>query len=199
MPCTRAGLCSYLPLSLEGPKGEGDKGGEGSPVGLGRCLPKCDINPLTLPEHPCYYPHRSNTNLTISRRNQKLGNPTRPIRGLNVQAHPNGRPAACGTSDRRHLLIPPGLVSPSLTTQAMEGPSTLRGTPPSRGPCRIGAPYQGSAYASASTLPAKLNGPALPGLGPSSPYAAPPSSPSANSIPPMTTSSRMLSRTAVER
>ena len=26
---------------------------------------------LTLPEHPCYGPHRSNTNLTISRRNQK--------------------------------------------------------------------------------------------------------------------------------
>ena len=71
MQSTHVGLYSYLPLSLEGPKGEGDKGGEGSPVGLGRCLPKCDTNPLTLPEHPCYYPHRSNTNLTISRRNQK--------------------------------------------------------------------------------------------------------------------------------
>ena len=29
-------LCSSLPLSLNGPKGEGDQGGEGSPVGLGR-------------------------------------------------------------------------------------------------------------------------------------------------------------------
>ena len=37
----------------------------------GQCPPKSDTNPLTLPEHPCYYPHRSNTNLTISRRNQK--------------------------------------------------------------------------------------------------------------------------------
>ena len=53
-------------------------------------LPKSDTNPLTLPEHPCYYPHRSNTNLTISRRNQKLGKPTRPTRGLNASAHPNG-------------------------------------------------------------------------------------------------------------
>ena len=35
MLCTHMGLYSYLPLSLEGPKGEGDKGGEGShsPVG----------------------------------------------------------------------------------------------------------------------------------------------------------------------
>ena len=48
MQSTHVGLYSYLPLSLNGPKGEGDQGGEGSPVGLGRCPPKCDINPLTL-------------------------------------------------------------------------------------------------------------------------------------------------------
>ena len=163
-------------------------------------LPQVCNQPLDQLEHSCYYPHRSNTTLTISRRNQKPreAHPTHP---RTQRPGPSQRPihGARGTSESRHLLIPPGLVSPSLTTQSMEGPSTLRGTPPSRGPCRIGAPYQGSAYASASTLPAKLNGPALPGLGPSSPYAAPPSSPSANSIPPMTTSSRMLSRTAVER
>ena len=35
MLCTHVGLYSYLPLSLEGPKGERDKGGEGSPWGWG--------------------------------------------------------------------------------------------------------------------------------------------------------------------
>ena len=55
MPCTHVDLYSYFPLSLNGPKGEGDQGGEGSPVGLGWCPPKSDTNPLTLPEHPCYY------------------------------------------------------------------------------------------------------------------------------------------------
>ena len=42
--------CSSLPLSLKGPKGEGDQGGEGS-------LPmpqKCDINPLTQLKRPFY-------------------------------------------------------------------------------------------------------------------------------------------------
>ena len=107
MQSTHVGLYSSLPLSLNGPKGEGDQGGEGSPVGsgripfpvsfrgparnLGRCpSPRCDINPLTVPEHTCYYPHRSNTTLTISRRNHNPGKPTRPTRGLNASAHPNG-------------------------------------------------------------------------------------------------------------
>ena len=53
MQSTHVGLYSYLPLSLDGPKGEGDQGGEGSPVGLGQCPPKSDTNPLTIPEHPC--------------------------------------------------------------------------------------------------------------------------------------------------
>ena len=167
--------------------------------GWGQCPPKSDTNPLTLPKHTCYYPHRSNTNLTISRRNQK------PREAHQTQPRTQRpSPSQRSPSDPRLKQTPPSPHPirsrvPFPDTQAMEGPSTLRGTPPSRGPCRIGAPYQGSAYAPASTLPAKLNGPALPGLGPQSPYAAPPSSPSANSIPPMTTSSRMLSRTAVER
>ena len=180
-----------VPLALSRVEGSQERNGVDS---------KCDTNPLTLPKHSCYYPHRSNTNPTISRRNQKPGEATE-TQPRTQRLSPSQRPihGARGTSESRHLLIPPGPVPPSLTTQAMEGPSTLRGTPPSRGPCRIGAPYQGSAYAPASTLLAKLNGPALPGLGPSSPYAAPQSSPSANSVPPMTTSSRMPSRTAVER
>ena len=120
MRATHVGLYSYLPLSLEGPKGEGDKGGEGSPVGLGRCLPNCDINPLTLPEHPCYYPHRSNTNLTISRRNQKPreAHPTHP---RTQRPSPSQRPihGARGSSDRRHLLIPRSRA-PFPGNQAME-------------------------------------------------------------------------------
>ena len=51
-------------------------------------MKSCD--PLTRYEHACYPPHRSNTNLTISRRNKNPGKPTRPTRELNVLAHPNG-------------------------------------------------------------------------------------------------------------
>ena len=141
-------LCSSLPLYLEGPKGEGDKGGEGSPVGPGACpspqlikaIPnshesqfrQCAICPLTLPEHPYYSIHSSNTNPTISRRNQipREAPETQP-RGLNALAHPNG-PAhgARGSSDRRHLLIPPGPVYPSLIPQAMERRPGLLPLPP---------------------------------------------------------------------
>ena len=46
--------------------------------GGGQCPPKSDTNPLTLPEHPCYYPHRSNTNPTISRRNHNTGGTPAP-------------------------------------------------------------------------------------------------------------------------
>ena len=53
MLCTHVGLYSYLPLSLVGPKGEVDKGGEGSPVGLGGVSPNVTSNPLTRPETLC--------------------------------------------------------------------------------------------------------------------------------------------------
>ena len=85
----------------------GTKGMRVSPVRQGACpspqlikeIPKshesqfrkCAICPLTLPEHSYYSPHRSNTNPTISRRNQtpREAPETQP-RGLNAQAHPNG-------------------------------------------------------------------------------------------------------------
>ena len=44
-----ASLCSSLPLSLKGPEGEGDQGGEGSPVGLEGISPQHDIFPLSRP------------------------------------------------------------------------------------------------------------------------------------------------------
>ena len=78
-------------------------------------LPKSDTNPLTIPEHPCYYPHRSNTNLTISRRNQKPreAHQTQP---RTQRPSPSQRPihGARGTSKSRHLLTPSGPVPPSL-------------------------------------------------------------------------------------
>ena len=142
MQGTHVDLYSYFPLSLNGPKGEGDQGGEGSPVGLGRCPPKCDTNPLTLPEHPCYYPHRSNTTLTISRRNQKpRGKPTRPTRGLNVQAHPNGRLAACGSSKRRHLLIPKAQAHLPPQPRRWNVHRLCSAGPVQGRPCRFNAPH----------------------------------------------------------
>ena len=90
--------------------------------------PNCDINPLTQFEHPCYSPHRSNTTLTISRRNQKLGKPTRPTRGLNASAHPNGPHA--GPAAQAKVAIsssPPGPVPlpPSLTLRRWKTPWTV--------------------------------------------------------------------------
>ena len=63
-------------------------------MGLGRCPPKCDTNPLTLPERPCYYPHRSNTNLTISRRNQKPREAHPRTQRLSPSQRPYQGPAA---------------------------------------------------------------------------------------------------------
>ena len=118
--CANVSLCSYLPLSLDGPKGEGDKGGEGSPVGLGRCLPKCDMDPLTPLEHPCYSPHRSNTKLTISRRNQKPreAHPAHPrTQRPSPSQRPPRRPAAQVTGA---ISSPHGSRAPFPGNQAME-------------------------------------------------------------------------------
>ena len=128
MLCTHVGLYSYLPLSLEGPKGEGDQGGEGSPVGLGRCPPKCDTNPLTLPEHSCYYPHRSNTSPTTLRRNQKPGeaHPTHPrTQRLSPSQRPSRRPAAQAKVAISSSHRVPCTLPPSLTTRRWKTPWTV--------------------------------------------------------------------------
>ena len=106
MLCTHVGLYSYLPLSLEGPKGEGVRVPR---WGWGQCPPKSDTNPLTRPEHPCYYPHRSNTNPTISRRNHNTGGTPAPAHTRTQRPSPSQRAAhtlPLGSSERRHLLIP---------------------------------------------------------------------------------------------
>ena len=118
-------------------------------MGLGRCPPKCDTNPLTLPEHSCYYPHRSNTNLNISRRNQKPreAHPTHPrTQRLSPSQRPSRRPAEQAKVEHppmedRHLLIPPGPVHPSLVSQAMEDAWTERHSGPAiprRDPVSVG-------------------------------------------------------------
>ena len=90
-------------------------------MGLGRCLPKCDINPLTLLEHSCYYPHRSNTNLTISRRNQKPreAHPTQP---RTQRPSPSQRFGLTGQRHKRKTPSPhlPWSRAPFPDTQAME-------------------------------------------------------------------------------
>ncbi len=45
-------LCFFLPLSLKGPKGEGDQGGEGFPVGLGVSPLRRGDPPVALPPAP---------------------------------------------------------------------------------------------------------------------------------------------------
>ena len=90
-------------------------------------MPNCDTNPLTQTAHTCtIFSSRLIQSPTPNhqRRNQKLGKPTRPIRGLNVQAHPNGPAQARGSSKRRHLLLP-GPVSPSLTIRRWKTPWTV--------------------------------------------------------------------------
>ena len=128
------------PLYLEGPKGEGDKGGEGSSVGLGGCpspqlikaIPKshesqfrqCAICPLTLPEHPYYSPCSSNTNPTISRRNQKPREAPRPNERTQ-RPSPSQRPCSRGPRHKRKSPSPhptgPRAPFPD-PHQAMEGP-----------------------------------------------------------------------------
>ena len=73
-------------------------------------------HPLDLSKRMCYILPQSRPIPTLRRNQHTTGKPTRPTRGLNVQAHPNG-PAngARGSSKRRHLLTPPGPVPPSLT------------------------------------------------------------------------------------
>ena len=108
--------------------------------GRGRRLAEAsDINPLTLPKHTCYYPHRSNTNLTISRRNQKPR-----------EAHPRTQrlspsrgavSAVPGSSKRRHLLIPKTTAIPSLTSRRWKAHRLYAAGPVQRRPCRFNAPH----------------------------------------------------------
>ena len=126
-----------------------EESGVGRPVpipfhwGWGRRLASAsDTNPLTLPEHPCYSSHRSNTNLTISRRNQKPreAHPTHP---RTQRPSPSQRPihGARGSSNRRHLLIPRSRA-PFPGNQAME--DALVANVPCEPPLRRPQPLTGN-------------------------------------------------------
>ena len=69
---------------------------------------------------------------TTLRRNQKLGKPTRPTRGLNASAHPNGPAQARGTSESGTSAyggppspLPRAPAIPSLTTRRWKTPWTV--------------------------------------------------------------------------
>ena len=63
---------------------------------------------------------------TTLRRNQKLGKPTRPTRGLNVQAHPKGRPRRRPTAQANAAISSTkGPVPPSLTIRRWKTPWTV--------------------------------------------------------------------------
>ena len=118
-------LCFYFPLFLEGPKIEGDKGGEGSLVGRGY-PPKCAICPLTLPEHLYYSIHSSNTNPTISRRNQT---PREAPETQPEDSTPKPIPTALLTGPAAQATVaissPHRVPCPFPNHQAMDGPSTF--------------------------------------------------------------------------
>ncbi len=114
-------------------------------MGLGRCPPKSDTNPLTLPEHLCYAPHRSNTNPTISRRNHNPGKPTRPTRGLNASAHPNGPTKDPRLKQKSPSPLPPGPV-PLPPISRRWNVHRLYAAGPVQGPCRFNAPITGCVY-----------------------------------------------------
>ena len=134
----------------------------------------CDTTPLTLYEHTCYYPHRSNITLTISRRNQKLGKPTRPTRGLNASAHPNGSRAGPRHKRKTPSPHPHRVPCPFPTPRRWKTSWTQPGTGPPEGRAiaaeRCSAPLAGRTTWSALNLPANRMSPRNPGLqGPSSP------------------------------
>ena len=97
-------------------------------MGLGRCPPKCDTNPLTLPEHPCYYPHRSNTSPTTLRRNPtpREAHPTHPrTQRLSPSQRPSRRPAAQAKVAISSSHRVPCTLPPSLTTRRWKTPWTV--------------------------------------------------------------------------
>ena len=134
-------------------------------MGPGRCPPKSDANPLTLPEHPCYYPHRSNTHPTISRRNHNPGGIPAPA-PRTQRPSPSQRAAHTpphGSSESRHLLIPKAPAIPSPTTQVMEGPQTMLGMP-RPGPLPIQRFPLPDAFTPAHCVPVSRVGQPTPGL-----------------------------------
>ena len=103
MQRTCACLCSSFPLSLKGPKGEGDQGGEGSRVGLGGIPPKNKTFALDTPERPYYHSCSSNRNSVTQGGIQKPGEtPRDPTRGLNPRPTPTALAQARGTSQGRN-------------------------------------------------------------------------------------------------
>ena len=134
--------------------------------GWGQCPPKSDTNPLTRPEHPCYYPHRSNTNPTISRRNHNTGGTPAPAHTRTQRPSPSQRAAhtpPLGSSERRHLLIPKAPAIPS-PTQAMEGPQTILGRPRPTTPLPIQRSPLSGAFIPAHCVPVSRVGQPTPGL-----------------------------------
>ena len=87
MPCTHAGLYSYLPLSHNGPKGEGDQGGEGSLLVPLTYKHTCSMIDACLDPIPTLrrYPNNREAPQTLPR-TQRLSPSKRPSRRPATQA-----------------------------------------------------------------------------------------------------------------
>ena len=171
MQSTHVGLYSYLPLSLNGPKGEGDQGGEGSPEGLGRIpSPKVWHLPLDSTKTPVLYYRPGHRPRTSALNTRKGTNESRETHIIHDDA-PYLRGGA--TPPRRTSAPPPHplpshhpATQPPHTTSAaqrlyayafaainhrpapcMEGPRTNHGTPSPRAAAKC-APHSPGAKVS---------------------------------------------------
>ena len=162
MRSTHVALCSSLPLSLKGPKslprvprgGEGDQGGEGSPVGSRGIPPKPAhlhyLNPRAIlhPGHPTSYlgaHHRKGrrsimrrTSLISSRRTRALRE--RPATDTRLPPHPFLPGDGRSIDHTRHTCLP-GHSRVCATLRAYSPPATGQGDDPTpSGPRRPSRP-----------------------------------------------------------
>ena len=99
-------------------------------------------------------------NPTTLRRNQKLGKPTRPTRGLNASAHPNGPVQARGTSESGTSAyggppspLPRAPAIPSLTIRRWKTPWTVLKSLLTEQPCPMSGTGQPVAEARSALRP----------------------------------------------
>ena len=151
MRCTCVCLCSSLSLSLDGPKGEGDKGGEGSPVGCGGAsLPQVLNQPLDPTRTPVLFspPFEHQPNY-LKEEPKTQGSPRDPTEDSTPQPIPTALLTGPAAQVKGAISSPQGSCAPSLTPSG-DGWSIdfLLGIRPLyRRPCRYNAPHPG-VYAS---------------------------------------------------
>ena len=134
---------SQMRLGVRPWRERGTKGVRVPLWGWGQRPPKSDTNPLTLPEHPCYYPYRSNTTPTISRRNHNTGGTPATAHTRTQRPSPSRGSASAvpGSSKRRHLLIPKAQAHLPPQPRRWKTHRLCSAGPVQRRPCRFNASH----------------------------------------------------------